>query len=459
AAVLDLGVKIAGALESAHRIGVLHRDIKPENVLLSRFGEPKLADFGIASVAGRTETRSGSVTASIAHAAPEILNGERPTVATDVYSLASTLYTLLTGGPAFVHVDDETVLPIVARIAADPVPDLRPRGVPDALCRVVEQGMAKEPGARQGSALEIARRLQDAQIAIGLPPTRLAVETEPPTRSPAAPVPSPPPPSSRTGPTVMAPSPPAPSAPPPGRVERRRPKAVIAAGVLFALAVASAVAVWLGARSPSPSASPPPTSSAPAAPAAVDTDSVVFRDDFSSAASGWATGDKPEESITYAGGRYVFRVEISPYTQVTDTYFEGDAYRDALTKLADVAVEVTVLPGGNPDAGFGVMCRGRYLAFVTGRGAWTLQRLGAEPAQLASGTAPLAGTATDPRRLRLECSGAENGPVTLTFSVDGNVVGRTVDPTGLGPGSVGLAVTTASGPFDGAFDDFVVRRL
>src|SRR5205807_6212098 len=95
--VLGLGVRLAGALETAHRQGVLHRDIKPENVLMSNFGEPKLADFGIAHVVGGPE--SGSVQLSVLHAPPEVVEGKAATEASDVYALASTLFTLAWGRP------------------------------------------------------------------------------------------------------------------------------------------------------------------------------------------------------------------------------------------------------------------------------------------------------------------------------------------------------------------------
>ncbi len=73
--VVRIGVKLAGALESAHRLGILHRDVKPGNILVSDFGEPQLADFGLARVSGGFETTSRHITASVAHAAPEILEG------------------------------------------------------------------------------------------------------------------------------------------------------------------------------------------------------------------------------------------------------------------------------------------------------------------------------------------------------------------------------------------------
>ncbi len=173
-----IAVKIAAALETAHRAGVLHRDIKPENVLISPYGEAKLADFGIARVQGGPETRTGVVTASMSHAAPEVLSGARPSVTTDVYALGSMLYTMLAGSPPFFLDTDESLVPLITRIAVDPVPDLRPRGIPDAVCRVIEKSMAKEASDRQQAAVEFGRELQRAQSAGGLTPTDMTVTGE-----------------------------------------------------------------------------------------------------------------------------------------------------------------------------------------------------------------------------------------------------------------------------------------
>jgi serine/threonine protein kinase len=65
--VLRLGVKLAGAVETAHRNGVLHRDVKPANILLTEYGEPQLTNFGIARIAGAFETSTGALRCSPAY--------------------------------------------------------------------------------------------------------------------------------------------------------------------------------------------------------------------------------------------------------------------------------------------------------------------------------------------------------------------------------------------------------
>ena len=82
----DVGIKLAGALGVAHAAGVLHRDVKPDNVLMSAYGEPQLVDFGIARLLGGSQSRVGELTATLAHAAPEVLAGEAATTTSDVYS-------------------------------------------------------------------------------------------------------------------------------------------------------------------------------------------------------------------------------------------------------------------------------------------------------------------------------------------------------------------------------------
>ena len=99
--VLRIGIKIGSAVETAHQAGVLHRDIKPSNILLTAYGHPVLSDFGIASTLTRPKDQE-SVGLSIPWSAPEVLLDETPgTVASEVWSLAATVYSLLAGRSPF----------------------------------------------------------------------------------------------------------------------------------------------------------------------------------------------------------------------------------------------------------------------------------------------------------------------------------------------------------------------
>ncbi|MTE13095.1 protein kinase [Nocardia sp. CT2-14] len=160
--VLWIGVKIAGALESAHRSGIVHRDVKPGNILLTDYGEPALTDFGIARIAGGFETATGTLTGSPAFTAPEVLEGEIPTSVADVYGLGATLFCALTGHAAFERRSGENVVTQFLRITAQPVPDLRDSGIAADVAAVVAMAMGRDPRERpSASALgEAIRRTQ-----------------------------------------------------------------------------------------------------------------------------------------------------------------------------------------------------------------------------------------------------------------------------------------------------------
>src|SRR5262245_23985291 len=118
--VLRLGVKLAGALNTAHHLGIVHRDVKPGNVLLTDYGEPALTDFGIAHIAGGFETVAGVLTGSPAFTAPEIIAGQSPSPAADVYGLGATLFAALTGHAAFERRSGEQVVAQFMRITTEP---------------------------------------------------------------------------------------------------------------------------------------------------------------------------------------------------------------------------------------------------------------------------------------------------------------------------------------------------
>ncbi|PND51178.1 MULTISPECIES: protein kinase [Rhodococcus] len=164
---LRMGVRLAGALDTTHRLGVLHRDVKPANVLLTEYGEPVLTDFGIAHIEGGFETETGAIIGSPAFTAPEVLSGERPSVASDIYGLGATLFAALTGHAAFERRQGEQVVAQFLRITTQPVPDLRENGFPDDISRAVERAMDADPRRRPSTAAAFGHELQQIQVSRG----------------------------------------------------------------------------------------------------------------------------------------------------------------------------------------------------------------------------------------------------------------------------------------------------
>ena len=150
--VVRVGVKLAGALETAHQSRTLHRDVKPANILMTEYGEPQLTDFGIARIAGGFETATGAFTGSLAFTAPEVLEGKPPTPNSDVYGLGAAMFAMLTGRAAFERRTGEEIVAQFLRISSQPIPDLRPQGIPDDVCAALEHAMSADPGSRPSTA-------------------------------------------------------------------------------------------------------------------------------------------------------------------------------------------------------------------------------------------------------------------------------------------------------------------
>ena len=177
--VLSIGVKLASAVEAAHRAGMLHRDIKPSNILVTAFGHPVLSDFGVASALANGEEET--IAMSPPWSAPEVVERRTSgTVASEVWALAATVYTLLAQRAPFDLPDgrrgDEQQLR--SRIArAKYTPTGRP-DVPPSLERVLEGGMRRLPGDRYPTALAVGQALREVEAELGLSPTPLDVPTD-----------------------------------------------------------------------------------------------------------------------------------------------------------------------------------------------------------------------------------------------------------------------------------------
>jgi serine/threonine protein kinase/N-acetylneuraminic acid mutarotase len=172
---LRIGVKLCGALETAHRAGTLHRDIKPANILINDYGEPQLSDFGIAHIEGGYETATGFFSGTIDYTAPEVMTGNPATVAADMYSLGATIYALIAGNAAHERRKGEDLIAQYLRISTTGVPDMRPDGIPDAVCLAIERAMSLDPADRPATAEQFGRELQGAQRLNGLKPDAMAI--------------------------------------------------------------------------------------------------------------------------------------------------------------------------------------------------------------------------------------------------------------------------------------------
>ena len=150
--VVDIGIKMTDALAVAHDAGVLHRDVKPAKILLSAYGEPALADFGIARIDGGHRTTAGTFSASVAHAGREVLAGEEPTELSDLYAVGSTLFELATGRAPYSRPGNDSVWQMINRVMTELPPDPAAAGIPEPLAAIVARLLLPDPTDRYESA-------------------------------------------------------------------------------------------------------------------------------------------------------------------------------------------------------------------------------------------------------------------------------------------------------------------
>jgi serine/threonine protein kinase len=174
--VLRIAVKIGSAIETAHRSGVLHRDIKPSNILLTAYGHPVLSDFGIASTLSETDSQE-AVGMSIPWSAPEVLMDETAgTVASEVWSIAATVYSLLAGrSPCEIPGESNKSADLVARINRAKIQPIGRPDVPADLERMLQRAMSRKPENRQQSVLEFVHEIQAIETELGVPQTPIEV--------------------------------------------------------------------------------------------------------------------------------------------------------------------------------------------------------------------------------------------------------------------------------------------
>ena len=148
---VGVAVQIAEALEAAHERGVIHRDIKPQNILVTRSGDIKVADFGIARAASASAMTGSAILGTAAYMSPEQAAGARVGPRTDLYSLGVVLFEMLTGklphesGPAS---------------GGEPRPGSAAPSIPDALDDLVSRLLSRDPADRPSSASDLLDELR-----------------------------------------------------------------------------------------------------------------------------------------------------------------------------------------------------------------------------------------------------------------------------------------------------------
>jgi serine/threonine-protein kinase len=160
--------QVAAALSKAAEQGIVHRDIKPENIMLTRSGEVKVADFGLARLLEEGQrlelTEVGVTLGTPLYMSPEQVEGKALDPRSDIYSFGVTCYQMLAGCPPF---SGETALSVAlqhVKKQPDPLENHR-RDLPAPLCRAVHKMLSKSPEGRFQSARELLRELHRIQVA------------------------------------------------------------------------------------------------------------------------------------------------------------------------------------------------------------------------------------------------------------------------------------------------------
>ncbi|MEW6213069.1 MAG: protein kinase [Acidobacteriota bacterium] len=179
--VIELGEQAGSALEAAHRVGLIHRDIKSSNILITKRGEAKVLDFGLAKLVGRSlgegiteagEMRSeltdtGVVVGTVSYMSPEQTRGEELDGRSDIFSLGCVLYEAATGRLPFNGVSTLAIMNEI-RTVEPPAPSEIEARLPREFDEIIHRALAKDKEQRYGSAAEMVEELKGLRVTASL---------------------------------------------------------------------------------------------------------------------------------------------------------------------------------------------------------------------------------------------------------------------------------------------------
>ncbi len=157
--IVRLMIQICEALDYAHRNGIVHRDIKPANILLENNGKSFIVDFGVAHVEMSTMTQTGATIGTPSYMSPEQVMGKKIDKRSDIFSLGTILYELLSGRKPF---EGESITTVIYKIVNEEAPPLSQarKDIPPDFWPIIQKALAKDPEKRYSSCTEMAADLR-----------------------------------------------------------------------------------------------------------------------------------------------------------------------------------------------------------------------------------------------------------------------------------------------------------